>query len=370
VSYRGGVAHGADEQDVAAPGQSVRARDADREPDGRTTRGRPAPAARPTGRSGPRRAGPARALRWVGAIVVVLLAALVVLALLAWARIDKVDAIPDDHGSAVSEGKVYLLVGSDSREDLSPEERAELGTGSVAGRRTDTIMLLHVPTDGRPALVSVPRDSLVDIPGHDPGRINAAYAFGGAPLLVETLENATGVAIDDYVEIGFGGFAAVVDALGGVEMCLDEAIQDDKAHIDLPAGCQILDGVNALGYARARDFDPEADLGRVQRQRELIGSIAGTAMSPATLLNPITLTRTMLAGGDALTVDEQTGPIDLVRFGLAMRRVTSGEGDTMTVPLSRVGNTVDWDDEQAGRLWAAMQSGEEVPADLVGAQQS
>jgi LCP family protein required for cell wall assembly len=231
-------------------------------------------------------------------------------------------------------------------------------------------MLLHVPTDGRSALVSIPRDSLVDIPGHDPGRINAAYAFGGASLLVETLENATGVAIDDYVEIGFGGFAAVVDALGGVEMCLDEAIQDDKAHIDLPAGCQILDGVNALGYARARDFDPEADLGRVQRQRELIGSIAGTAMSPATLLNPVTLTQTMLAGGDALTVDEQTGPIDLVRFGLAMRRVTSGEGDTMTVPLSRVGNTVDWDDEQAGRLWAAMQSGEEVPADLVEAQQS
>jgi hypothetical protein len=108
----------------------------------------------------------------------------------------------------------------------------------------------------------------------------------------------------------------------------------------------------------------------VQRQRELIGSIAGTAMSPATLLNPVALTRTMLAGGDALTVDEQTGPIDLVRFGLAMRRVTSGEGDTMTVPLGRVGNTVDWDDEQAGRLWAAMQSGEEVPADLVEAQQT
>jgi hypothetical protein len=113
VSYRGGVAHGAAEQDVAAPGQPVRARDVDREPAGRTTRGRPAPAARPTGRSGPRRAGPARVLRWVGAIVVVLLAALVVLALLAWARIDKVAAIPDDHGSAVSEGRVYLLVGSD-----------------------------------------------------------------------------------------------------------------------------------------------------------------------------------------------------------------------------------------------------------------
>lgn len=300
----------------------------------------------------------------------VILAALVALIWLAWARIDKVDAIPDDHGSAVSEGRVYLLVGSDSREDLSPEEQAELGTGSVAGRRTDTIMLLYVPTDGRPALVSVPRDSLVEIPGRDAGRINAAYSFGGAPLLVETLENATGVAIDDYVEIGFGGFAAVVDALGGVEMCLDDAIQDDKAHIDLPAGCQTLDGPNALGFARARDFDPSADLGRVERQRELIGSIADTAMSPATLLNPFALARTMLAGGDALTVDEQTGPIDLGRFALAMRSVTGGGGDTLTVPLSRVGNTVDWDDEQAGRLWAAMQSGEEIPADLIEADQN
>ena len=369
VSYRGGVAHGSDDQERAAADRPVRAQDVDREPADRAPRGRSAPAAKPGKPSRPRRTGAARVLRWVGAILVVLLAALVALAWLAWARIDKVAAIPADHGSAVSDGKVYLLVGSDSREDLSPEEQAELGTGSVAGRRTDTIMLLHVPTEGRSALVSVPRDSLVDIPGQDPGRINAAYAFGGAPLLVETLENATGVAIDDYVEIGFGGFAAVVDALGGVEMCLDTAIQDDKAHIDLPAGCQTLDGVNALGFARARDFDPAADLGRVERQRELIGSIAGTALSPGTLLNPVALTRTMLAGGDALTVDEQTGPVDLVRFALAMRRVTSGAGDTMTVPLSRVGNTVDWDDEQAGRLWAAMQAGEEIPADLVEAQQ-
>jgi LCP family protein required for cell wall assembly len=226
-------------------------------------------------------------------------------------------------------------------------------------------MLLYVPTDGRSALVSVPRDSVVDIPGRGENRINAAYAFGGAALLVETLESATGVAIDDYVEIGFGGFASIVDALGGVEMCLDEAIQDDKAHIDLPAGCQTLDGPNALGFARARDFDPTADLGRVERQRELIGSIASRALSPSTLLNPLQLTRTALAGGDALTVDEQTGPIDLLQFALGMRSVTGGGGDTLTVPLGRVGNTVDWDAEKAGRLWAAMQSGEEIPRDLL-----
>jgi LCP family protein required for cell wall assembly len=315
-------------------------------------------------RAGGGRSGP-RVARWLGGIFVVILAALVVLGVVAWSRIDKVDAIPDNHGAAVSEGRVYLLVGSDSREELTAEERAELGTGSTAGQRTDTIMLLHVPTSGRPALISVPRDSLVEIPGHGEERINAAYAFGGAPLLVQTLENATGVAIDDYVEIGFGGFAGVVDALGGVEICLDEPIQDDKAHIDLSAGCQVLDGVNALGYARARDFDPTADLGRVQRQRELIGSIAETGLSPGTLFNPLALARTALASGDALTLDERTGPIDLARFALGMRRVTSGAGDTLTVPLGRVGNTVDWDEEQAGVLWSALRDGTEVPSELL-----
>jgi LCP family protein required for cell wall assembly len=370
VTYRDGVAHSPRDAEAAVPPRPTTTADpakSDAAGSPGAPRRRPpsAPPSRPP--TAKRRGGTSgrRIGRWLGGFVVVLLGALFVLGVIAWSRIDKVDAIPEDHGAAVSEGRVYLLVGSDSREELTPEERAELGTGSTAGRRTDTIMLLHVPTRGRPALISVPRDSLVEIPGHGEERINAAYAFGGAPLLVQTLEEATGVAIDDYVEIGFGGFADVVDAVGGVEICLDEPVQDDKAHIDLPAGCQVLDGVNALGYARARDFDPTADLGRVQRQRELMGSIASTAMSPATLLNPLALTRTALATGDALTIDEQTGPIDLARFALGMRRVTSGAGDTLTVPLGRVGNTVDWDDEQAALLWTALQEGTEVPSELL-----
>ena len=373
VSYRGGVAHSPEErEDIArrVTGGTQRPAAAESALAQERRSGAPPAGTRysdPRAKTGAKRAGvtPGRVARWFGGFLVVLLAGLLVLMWLAWSRIDKVAAIPEDHGEAVSEGEVYLLVGSDSREDLSAEERAELGTGSTEGRRTDTIMFLYVPTDGRPALVSVPRDSVVDIPGRGENRVNAAYAFGGAPLLVETLEGATGVAIDDYVEIGFGGFASIVDALGGVEMCLDEAIQDDNAHIDLPAGCQTLDGPNALGFARARDFDPTADLGRVERQRELIGSIASRALSPSTLLNPLRLTRTALAGGDALTVDEQTGPIDLLQFALGMRSVTGGGGDTLTVPLGRVGNTVDWDEENAGRLWAAMQSGEEIPRDLL-----
>lgn len=304
-------------------------------------------------------------MRWLLAVVLALLVGLIVLVWYVWSSITKVDAIPDDHGSAVSAGQVFLLVGSDSREDLSADERSELGTGTAEGKRTDTIMLLHKPTDGRPALISVPRDSVVDIPGYGEGRINAAYAYGGAPLLVETLEVNTGVAIDDYVEIGLGGFASIVDALGGVDMCLDYPIKDEKAHIDLPAGCQTLDGPDALGYARARSFDPRSDLGRVERQRDLTSAIVDKAKSPSTLLNPVSLTRLGLASGDSLIIDEDTGPLDLLSFGRALASVSSGSGDTLTVPLGRVGNTVDWDSELAPQLWASLQNGTEVPPEVL-----
>lgn len=310
-----------------------------------------------------RRGGP---LRWIGAFAVVLLVAMLVLGALVWSRIDKVDAIPDDTTNAVSAGQVYLLVGSDSRGDLTDEERSELGTGSVTSQLADTIMLLYLPNSGRPALVSIPRDSVVDIPGHERTRINAAYSFGGPSLLVETIHQNTGVEIDDYVQIGLGGFAGIVDAVGGVEMCLDDAIQDAKAHIDLPAGCQELAGPDALGYARARSFDSRGDLGRVERQQEVLGAIADEALSPGTLLNPFQLARVGLAGGDALTIDEGTGPISLARFIWTLGGIAGGGGDRLTVPLGRVGNTVDWHPDDAPRLWSAMQLGEEIPRDLVG----
>ena len=304
-------------------------------------------------------------MRWLGAFVVMLLVAMLVLAALVWARIDKVDAIPDDTGNALSAGQVYLLVGSDSRADLSDDERSDLGTGSTSSQLADTIMLMYIPNSGPPALISIPRDSVVDIPGHERTRINAAYAYGGPRLLVETIHQNTGVEIDDYVQIGLGGFAGIVDAVGGVELCLDEAIQDDKAHIDLPAGCQNLAGPDALGYARARYFDPRGDIGRVERQQEVLGAIADEVLSPGTLLNPFQLARLGLAGGNALTIDEGTGPISLARFAWTLGGLTGGGGDKLTVPLGRVGNTVDWHPEDAPRLWAAMQAGEPIPRDLI-----
>lgn len=391
VSYRGGYAHSppddADELRATGIQQPVTpAQAAGPAPGG--TRVMPVGAAGGRGSGGPPEAPPYddrpprrepkppkrrrsfgfRLFRGLLFLILIIVIALGALGWFVWSKIDKVDAIPDDPGSARSEGRVYLLVGSDSREDLTEEEQSELGTGNVSGKRTDTIMLLHQPTDGRPALISIPRDSIVDIPGHDPGRINAAYAYGGAPLLVETIQNNTGVAIDDYVEIGFGGFAGIVDALGGVEMCLDEAIQDDKAHLDLPAGCQTLDGTDALGFARARYFDPTADIGRVERQRELIGAIADKALTPGTLLNPMKLVQTGTSSSEALVIDEDTGPFDMLGFMRGIGAVSGDGGDTLTVPLGNVGNTVDWHPELAPQLWTALQDGTSVPDAVLDAQ--
>ena len=183
-------------------------------------------------------------------------------------------------------------------------------------------MLLHVPDGGGPTvLVSIPRDSYVSIPGHGKNKINAAYAFGGPQLLVRTVEQATGLHVDSYVETGLGGYAQLVDAVGGIDVCVKRAIKDAKAHIDVKAGCQTFDGATALGYARARYSDPRGDLGRVERQRQVLAAIAGKTLSPSVVALPWRAFPAASAGAGALTVDRDmspTGPARL-RAGHARR---------------------------------------------------
>ena len=149
-----------------------------------------------------------------------------------------------DYADRPAEGKgtTWLLVGSDSRQGLTPEQQAELGTGGDIGNgHTDTIMLVHMPapwSDTATTMVSIPRDSYVEIPDYGTDKINAAFAFGGAALLAQTVEQATGMRLDHYAEVEFDGFARLVDAVGGVTMCPPEPISDPLAGIDLPAGCQ------------------------------------------------------------------------------------------------------------------------------------
>lgn len=289
----------------------------------------------------------------------------VVLALL-WGGLVRVDATPDGDRPAGSPGASYLLVGTDSREQLTEEQRGEFGTGSAEGSRADTVMLLHVPTTGDPTLVSLPRDSFVTIPGHGLNKLNAAHSMGSAELLVDTVEQATGLRLDGYLEIGFGGFVGVVEEVGGVRMCLDAPIQDEKAHIDLPAGCQELTGPEALGYVRMRYSDPRGDIGRVERQREFLAALVARMASPATVLNPVRLYDVGSATGDAVAVGEDTNVLEAARMALAMRSIASGSGVSVTVPVAdanyqtTVGSAVLWDEQRAAELFDALRRGESV----------
>jgi LCP family protein required for cell wall assembly len=275
--------------------------------------------------------------RIIGLIVLLFLLVLISVPLYAWGKIDKVDAFPAGKRPAETPGTTYLMVGSDSREGLSAAEKKKLGTGSSPGQRTDSIMLMHVPESGPTVLISVPRDSWLPIPGHGKDKINAAFAFsdGGPKLLIQALENYSGLHIDHYVEVGFGGFASIIDNVGGVQMCLPTAMKDPKAHINLPKGCQQLDGTKALGYVRSRHVGNGGDLARVQRQREMIGAVAGKAVSWKTFINPVRYYNVATSGADALTVDKEMGPLDLFRFARGMKAVSSGgSGITLTLPVA------------------------------------
>lgn len=309
-----------------------------------------------------------RVLLGAAVLVVAWLAFMIWVPFHAWGGVQRIDASLEGSGPAASEGHNYVLVGSDSREGLTAEQQKALHTGSTkasTGKRTDSIILVHVPAgDGKPALISLPRDSYVPIPGHDSNKINAAYTLGGPALLVKTIEQVTDVQIDGYVEIGFGGFASVVDSLNGVDICVARALNDKKAGINLKAGCQSLDGPNALGYVRARYSDPLGDIGRAQRQRQFLGAIMKKAVSPATALIPWRYYGFATAAGAGLTVGKETTLRDVTRVLQAMRSVSNGQGVSLTVPISdpalptRVGSAVKWDTEQALKLFNAIKNDE------------
>ncbi|MEX1163981.1 MAG: LCP family protein [Nitriliruptor sp.] len=171
-----------------------------------------------------------------------------------------------------------LVLGSDSREDLTPRERRELRTGYVPGARAEVVALTRLDPDADEVRVlSVPRDSRVELCDGSTGRVNESFqigedlGIGGESCTVQTLTRLTGLRIDHVVGVDFGGFVEVVDALGGVTMRLDEPLKDRDANLDLPAGCVDLDGTDALAFARARHLDD--DFGRIARQQRLVAEM-------------------------------------------------------------------------------------------------
>jgi LCP family protein required for cell wall assembly len=348
------------------PGWSVRPRGMrQRPPRNLDVRPRERRPARSPGGARPRR--PRRWGRRVGVVLLVLVVLLVGLGVWVDSRLTRVDALPDYEGRpAATPGTDWLIVGSDSRQGLDESRRRELGTGQAAGRRADTMMLLHIPRGtGKPTLVSLPRDSYVPIPGRGRNKLNAAYAFGGPQLLARTVEQVTGIRMDRYMEVGFDGFASVVDAVGGVRICPKTAMRDPMAGLDVKAGCQEAGSRKALAYVRAR-HSGRGDLDRVERQQEFLGSLVDKATSPGVLLNPFKSIPLLRTGTDTVAVDQAAHVWNLIRFPFAMRGIASGDGVATTVPVaggasvSGVGSVVQWDRDRALALFEALQHDQPV----------
>ncbi len=311
-----------------------------------------------------------RRRRVVGLTLVAVLVLLLAwpVGLLIWAN-GKINHIPALSDAANTPGTTYLLAGSDAR-----------GSGGVydetAGARTDTIMLLHKPDSGPTALISLPRDTFVEIPGHGGNKLNAAFSIGGAPLLVQTVEQLTGLTIDHYVEVGFGGVGDVVDAVGGVQLCSDLTVTNDKSNLEWTPGCHEVDGQTAIAFVRMRYSDPKGDIGRAERQRQLISVLSHDVADPGLLLHPGRQVSLLDAGLGALTVSDGTGIIDLARLGLAFRAANGPDGITGTPPISNlnfrpggIGSAVQLDPATIDQFWADLRDGN-LPPGVVGGMPS
>ncbi len=296
----------------------------------------------------------------------VLCAALLIFVGASWhwadSHITRVDALS---GATNTPGETYLIVGSDSREGWIDD--------GTKGARTDTIMILHQPVTGPPALISIPRDSYVDIPGHGKNKINAAFAFGGPQLLVQTVEALTGLTVDHYLEVGFAGVRDVVNALGGVELCYDRDVNDARSQLVWTAGCHTASGATALAFSRMRYSDPLGDIGRTERQQQVVSAVVEKALSRSTLANPRRLFGVAGAGLDSIRVDTGTGVLDLARAAQVFNHARGAEAVTGTPPISSidhrvdgVGSTVLLDPDASDAFWSAVAHGTYAPGTRVG----
>ncbi|MES9538710.1 MULTISPECIES: LCP family protein [unclassified Actinomadura] len=257
-------------------------------------------------------------------------------------NIDRIKGVmPDDGarrpGKNVEGTENWLLVGSDSRADS-----ATTGEGNQVWKpgqqRTDTIMLLHLPADRKKAyIVSFPRDSWVEIPGYGAQKINAAFSFGGPKLLIETMENLTGVRIDHFGAIDFEGFKSMTDALGGVTVNIKQSVYDPARKKRWEAGRQKLNGDDALLFVRQRYNLPNGDFDRIKRQQAFLGALAKQAADRGTLSNPLKLDRFLSALTKSISVDEGVSAGDLRSLALSMRGIRPSDVMFMTLPHKGTG---------------------------------
>jgi LCP family protein required for cell wall assembly len=252
---------------------------------------------------------------------------------------------------------------------MTDEERAQLGISQADGNRTDTMMIYFIPKTGPGVLLSLPRDSYIDIPGVGYNKLNAAYAYGGAPLLVETVERRTGIRIDGYLEVGMAQFASLIDLVGGLDICIDYSVADPDSNLYLDAGCHHLNGAQGLAYVRMRYADPLGDLGRVQRQREAISQVMNKLAVKSNVLLPWRWHETANALVGLVTAGDDTSIFDMLSAGWGALDFVSGTGLQLTVPIwdpdvdTEVGSAVIWDDDAADELFALIRSGDTTGAE-------
>jgi LCP family protein required for cell wall assembly len=301
-----------------------------------------------------------------GIVVVVLLAATAASYVWLDSKLNRSVALPAFSGQ--SAGQNWLIVGSDSRQGLTDKQIISLHVGFDFGTaNSDSLMLLHIGT-GRPVLISIPRDSYVPIPGYGDNKINAALGFGGPSLLVKTVENVTGLRINHYMGIGFGGLVSVVNQVGGVTVCLPTALHDTDSGVNLKAGCQTLNGAQALAFVRDRHSFADEDLQRMQDQRAFLKALLDKATSPGVYLDPFTALPFGSAAASAISVDQGTHLYNLVTAALALRDPLTG-----TVPIANAnyyttnaGDAVLWNSSLALALFNALKNGQTVPPGLLG----
>ncbi len=245
-------------------------------------------------------------------------------------KLSRIDA--GTSGTPASGPVNILVAGVDVRSGLTRHQQLALHVGDVVSANSDTMMLVHIPADHSSVdVVSLPRDSWVDIPGHGMNKINAAFGIGGPPLMVKTVEQATGLTINDYIEVNFLGFVRVVNALGGVDICLPFAVHDTDSGLHLSAGVHHVGGITALEFARDRHSFGLSDFARISDQQQLLSSMFEEIISAGTLTNPIKLQHVLSAISSAVKVDQG---FNLDRLVEQLRGIRPSDVVFRTVPLA------------------------------------
>jgi LCP family protein required for cell wall assembly len=304
-------------------------------------------------RSAPRHLAPRRGLPWWlkatlgGLLLIGLLGAVG----LAWALNtgEEVLALAEPDHEVVAEltqptggDLTFLVVGSDSREGLDDLRFF----GKADGQRGDVIMLVRLDRDdGEARILSVPRDLWVEIPGHGDGKINAAFSYGGPTLMVQTIRENLGIDVNHYVEIDFTGFIGMINQLGGVEVTFDYPARDLKSGLNVDAGTQILDGKQALAFARSRRYEEyqgerwvsvdASDLGRAKRQQQFVRALLSELKSPGSLAEAGAIASSV---SENMTVDANLAGSSIASLAWDFRGIITGGIESETLPVH--GDTV------------------------------